>query len=283
MIGVLNMKNELENFFKDKNIDSLEDVRGAMNEFVLKSWKDFIHNEISPEHLEAHQYLDKWEKKHNLKDIHKTLEIYPDCFLAKVYLALDKDKWVLIRDLEEMIDQEEKRLYKTGFMKKYKTGLEFTLDGEDYLKGINELIKAYIEIGGFFRASKLAEKILLLDKTDILAIRFVLAGLYALLEEESKLVKLYRSRKENYLPYDLSFMCLYYKRGDFRKAKEYLELIDKKNPYFISYVEKGIEKEIPKNAKLGEESEVITVITEMGYLIDFTPHIKEFIIKRGNI
>lgn len=283
MIGVLNMKNELENFFKDKNIDSLEDVHSAMNEFVLKSWKDFIHNEISPEHLEAHKYLDKWEKKHNLRDIHKTLEIYPDCFLAKVYLALDKDKWVLIRDLEEMIDQEEKRLYKTGFMKKYKKGLEFTLEGEDYLKGINELIKAYINIGGFFRASKLAEKILLLDKTDILAIRFVLAGLYALLEEESKLVKLYRSRKENYLPYDLSFMCLYYKRGDFRKAKEYLELIDKKNPYFISYVEKGIEKEIPKNAKLGEESEVITVITEMGYLIDFTPHIKEFIIKRGNI
>ena len=277
------MKNELENFFKDKNIDSLEDVHSAMNEFVLKSWKDFIHNEISPEHLEAHKYLDKWEKKHNLRDIHKTLEIYPDCFLAKVYLALDKDKWVLIRDLEEMIDQEEKRLYKTGFMKKYKKGLEFTLDGEDYLKGINELIKAYISIGGFFRASKLAEKILLLDKTDILAIRFVLAGLYALLEEESKLVKLYRSRKEIYLPYDLSFMCLYYKRGDFGKAKEYLELIDKKNPYFISYVEKGIEKEIPKNAKLGEESEVITVITEMGYLIDFTPHIKEFIIKRGNI
>ena len=277
------MKNELENFFKDKNIDSLEDVHSAMNEFVLKSWKDFIHNEISPEHLEAHKYLDKWEKKHNLRDIHKTLEIYPDCFLAKVYLALDKDKWVLIRDLEEMIDQEEKRLYKTGFMKKYKKGLEFTLEGEDYLKGINELIKAYISIGGFFRASKLAEKILLLDKTDILAIRFVLAGLYALLEEESKLVKLYRSRKEIYLPYDLSFMCLYYKRGDFGKAKEYLELIDKKNPYFISYVEKGIEKEIPKNAKLGEESEVITVITEMGYLIDFTPHIKEFIIKRGNI
>ena len=62
-----------------------------------------------------------------------------------------------------------------------------------------------------------------------------------------------------------------------------MELIDKKNPYFISYAEKEIEKEMPKNAKLGEESEVITVITEMDYLIDFTPHIKEFISKRGNV
>ena len=277
------MKNELENFFKDKTIDSLEDVNSVMNEFVLKSWKDFIHNEISPEHLEAHKYLDKWDKKHNLRDIHKTLEIYPDCFLAKLYLVLDKDRWALIRDLEEMMDQEEKRLYKTGFMKKYKKGLEFTLDGEDYLKGINELIKAYISIGGFSRAAKLAEKILLLNKTDVLAIRFVLAGLYALLEEEDKLMKLYRSRKEKYIPYDLSFMCLYYKRGEFKKAQEYLKFIEKKNPYFISYVEKGIEKEVPKNAKLGEESEVITVITEMSYLIDFTPHIKEFISKRGNV
>ena len=92
------MKNELENFFKDKTIDSLEDVRSAMNEFVLKNWKDFIHNEISPEHLEAHKYLDKWDKKHNLRDIHKTLEIYPDCFLAKLYLVLDKDSDQLTKE-----------------------------------------------------------------------------------------------------------------------------------------------------------------------------------------
>ncbi len=277
------MKNELENFFKDKTIDSLEDVNSAMNEFVLKSWKDFIHNEISPEHLEAHKYLDKWDKKHNLRDIHKTLEIYPDCFLAKLYLVLDKDRWALIRDLEEMMDQEEKRLYKTGFMKKYKKGLEFTLDGEDYLKGINELIKAYISIGGFSKAAKLAEKILLLDKTDVLAIRFVLAGLYALLEDEDKLMKLYRSRKEKYLPYDLSFMCLYYKRGDFDKAREYLELIKQKNIYFLPYIEKGVEKDVPKTVRVGEESEVVMIMKEMKYLFDSTPYIDEFIKMGGNI
>lgn len=30
------MKQELDNFFKDKEINSLEDMNSAMNEFVLK-------------------------------------------------------------------------------------------------------------------------------------------------------------------------------------------------------------------------------------------------------
>ena len=34
----------------------------------------------------------------NLRDIHKTLEIYPDCFLAKLYLVLDKDSDQLTKD-----------------------------------------------------------------------------------------------------------------------------------------------------------------------------------------
>ena len=78
-------------------------------------------------------------------------------------------------------------------------------------------------------------------------------------------------------------MCLYYKRGDFKKAKEYLELIEKKNPYFVSYVEKNLEQKTPENVKLGEESEVIMILDEMHYLIDFIPYIKDFIIKRGNV
>ena len=124
---------------------------------------------------------------------------------------------------------------------------------------------------------------LLLDQDYSLCVRMTLAGLYACLEEESKLVKLYRSRKEKYIPYDLSFMCLYYKRGDFDKAKEYLEVIEQKNAFFIPYVLENKEKEKPKGAKVGTENEVITVLTEMKYLIDSTYHIKDFIIKRGNV
>ena len=277
------MKQDLNDFLKDKEIDSLEDMNGAMNEFIIKSWKKFINNEINSEHTKAHEYLDKWDQNHNLRYVHKTLEYYPDCFLAKVYLSSNKDIFAYITDLENMLSIEEKRLNKIGFMKKYKKGIAFTLDGEDYLKGMNELIQAYMKIGGFFKASKLAEKILLLDHTDVLGVRFILAGLYALLEEESKLDRLYRLRKEEYIPYYLSFMCLYYKRGNFKKAKEYLELIEKKNPYFVSYIEKGIEHKVPKKIRIGEESEVIMVLDEMHYLIDFIPYIKDFIIKRGNV
>lgn len=277
------MKQELDNFFKDKEINSLEDMNRAMKEFMIKSMRDVINNEITPQHAKAHEFMDQWKKNHDLKYVHKALELYPDCFLAKVCLIANQDIFDYIVHLEEMLSVEEKRLNNTGFMKKYRKGLVFTLDGEDYLKGMNELIQTYMKIGGFFKASKLAEKILLLDNTDVLGVRFVLAGLYALLEEESKLIKLYHSRKEEYIPYYLSFMCLYYKRGDFKKAKEYLELIEKKNPYFVSYVEKNLEQKTPENVKLGEESEVIMILDEMHYLIDFIPYIKDFIIKRGNV
>lgn len=277
------MKQELEEFMKDKQIDSLDDMNLAMNQFVLKSWIDFAHYEISPIHKDAHKYLEKWYQNHHIKDLKKVLEIYPDCFLAKVYLLHEEDTYFFIREMEKMLVEEETRLRNSGIMKKYKNGFCFTLEGGDYLKAIFLLIEAYIQIGGYFKASKWAEKMLLLDPDDSLCVRMTLAGLYACLEEESKLVKLYRSRKEKYIPYDLSFMCLYYKRGDFDKAKEYLEVIEQKNAFFIPYVLENKEKEKPKGAKVGTENEVITVLTEMKYLIDSTYHIKDFIIKRGNV
>ena len=275
------MKKELENFLEGRDIRDSEDMNKALGEFTLKCWKDFANHEISPEHMEAHQYLEKWEKYHHEKDLKKVLSVYPDCFLAKVYLSLNKDRFTFIKELEVMLDKEEKRINKT--IKQYKKSVGFTLDGEDYFKGMYELIKAYMKIGGYFKASKLAEKILLMDNADILEVRILLVGLYAYLEEESKLIKLYKSRKEEYIPYYIAFMCLYYKRGDFDKAHAYLELIKQNNTYFLPYIEKGVEKDVPKTVRIGEESEVVMIMKEMKYLFDSTPYIDEFIKMGGNI
>lgn len=100
----------------------------------------------------------------------------------------------------------------------------------------------------------------------------------ALLEEENDMLKLYKKYPEMLFP----LFILYYKQGDDKKAKEYLDRINRANPDFIKFF-KGTMKE---NTKVhdgyyskGDSSEVIMYFRQYDFLVGTIPTIDYYILE----
>ena len=114
--------------------------------------------------------------------------------------------------------------------------------------------------------------------------RYLLMAIYAYFEEENDMLKLY----EKYLEEDLEMLfplfILYYKQGNDKKAKEYLDRINKANPHFIKFF-KGTMKEntdIPyRHYVRGDSSEVIMYFREYDFLVETIPTINYYILENS--
>ena len=138
------------------------------------------------------------------------------------------------------------------------------------------LMILYIEIYRYKRAINIGEEMLRLDREYMPHLHAIVVSLYAYFEDDAKINKVCKKCNRPCIIYFISMMIVYYKKGNFSKAKEYLELINRTNKTFIPYFE-------GKKVR-GEEADiVIHFVKELNYLFDTAPYIKEFIIKRGNV
>lgn len=104
----------------------------------------------------------------------------------------------------------------------------------------------------------------------------------ALLEEENDMLKLYKKYPEENLEMLFPLFIFYYKQGDDKKAKEYLDRINRANPDFIKFF-KGTMKE---NTKVpdgyyskGDSSEVIMYFRQYDFLVVTIPTIDYYILE----
>ena len=225
----------------------------------------FVSNmDMSPEELE--------EMAHLFDDIYGKREEHS--FDLKIN---DEDVFEAITSLEQELESEKNKLIQTGILKKSNIGhLASILEGQEYIDGLYHLMILYIEIYGFKRAINIGEEMLRLDREYMPHLHAIVVSLYAYFEDDAKINKVCKKCNRPCIIYFISMMIVYYKKGNFSKAKEYLELINRTNKTFIPYFEG---KEIE-----GEEADiVIHFIKELNYLFDTAPYIKDFIIKRGNV
>ena len=189
----------------------------------------------------------------------------------------DEDVFEAITSLEQELESEKNKLIQTGILKKSNIGhLASILEGQEYIDGLYHLMILYIEIYGFKRAINIGEEMLRLDREYMPHLHAIVVSLYAYFEDDAKINKVCKKCNRPCIIYFISMMIVYYKKGNFSKAKEYLELINRTNKTFIPYFEgKEIERE--------EADIVIHFIKELNYLFDTAPYIKDFIIKRGNV
>ena len=96
------------------------------------------------------------------------------------------------------------------------------------------------------------------------------------------MIKLYKKYPEENLEMLFPLFILYYKQGDDKKAKEYLDRINKANPDFIKFF-KGTMKE---NTKVpdgyyskGDSSEVIMYFRQYDFLVGTIPTIDYYILE----
>lgn len=205
----------------------------------------FVSNmDMSPEEVE--------EMAHLFDDIYGKREEHS--FDLKIN---DEDVFEAITSLEQELESEKNKLIQTGILKKSNIGhLASILEGQEYIDGLYHLMILYIEIYGFKRAINIGEEMLRLDREYMPHLHAIVVSLYAYFEDDAKINKVCKKCNRPCIIYFISMMIVYYKKGNFSKAKEYLELINRTNKTFIPYFE-------GKKVR-GEEAE-------------------EFIIKRGNV
>ena len=230
--------------------------------------ESFISNmDMSPEEVEEMaQFFD---------DVYGKSEDYS--FDLKLDLDKDEDVFEAITSLEHELESEKNKLIQAGILKKTNIGhLASILEGQEYIDDLYHLMILYIKIYGFKRAINIGEEILRLDSLYMLHLHAIVVSLYAYFEDDVKINKVCKKCNRPCIIYFISMMIVYYKKGNFSKAKEYLELIEQTNSAFGPYF-KG------KKVKGEEANVVISMVKEFNYLFDTAPYIEEFIAKKGKV
>ena len=202
----------LQKFMADYN----GKLPGRVTEKTAKTADDFLElAEEAPTKAKAEKY------------IKKALELEPDNMDA-ISASLDMiegSKWEYYQKLSEAVKNGTRFMEKEGLMDGDSIG-EFwgILETRPYMRLLNRYADFMAEAGMMGLAAKEYEEMIRLSENDNLGVRYSLMHVYAYLEQEEpalELHKKYDGYEETQMLLPLS--VLYFKRGDFDKAEDYLK------------------------------------------------------------
>ncbi len=161
------------------------------------------------------------------KYIKKALELEPDnmdAISASIDLTED-NTWEYYQKLSEAVKNGTRLMEKKGLMDEDNIGRFWEiLETRPYMRLRNRYADYMVEAGLMTRAAKEYEEMIRLSENDNLGVRYSLMHVYAFLEREEpalELHKKYDKYEETQMLLPLS--VLFFKRGDFDKAEDYLK------------------------------------------------------------
>ena len=275
------MNNKLNNMINDflANTDAKDE--NELNEKLQEFIKKYNAGEIDYENTildEAYELLEKAEntksKAQAIKYAKEAYETCPDCFDAILFQVHLEDnplkRWKLLDE---------------GYFEKDNVGHFYGIfETRPYIRGLYAKADYLILDGKIKQARDVCKEILRLNENDNTGARYLLMAIYAYFEEENDMLKLYKKYPEENLEMLFPLFILYYKQGNDKKAKEYLDRINKANPHFIKFF-KGTMKEntdIPyRHYAKGDSSEVIMYFREYDFLVETIPTINYYILENS--
>ena len=215
--------------------------------------------ELNPENIDAENFITEHEKK-----TIKKLERY-EATLNKEKARLDK---------EEYFSEENMG----GFWRLIVT--------RPFMRTKRNYMLTFMSLGRYTNAIKQGEELLELNESDNQGIRYMLMGLYTILERFEDAEKLYKKYSEGSAFMLLPLAIMYYKKGDYNKSKKILKKLKESNELVIDFLT-GARKltkakinkfEAEEAFDLRSEAEAYFVIKDYGYLLASVPSFSEFII-----
>ena len=287
------MNNKLNNMINDflANTDAKneEELNEKLQEFILKINNDEIEYENTPLD-DAYDMLEKAEnaksKSQAIKYAKEAYKISPACFDAILFQAsLEDDPIKLWELLDTGLKKEEERLKSEGYFDKKNIGDFYGIfETRPYIRGLHNKAH-YLSIEGKIKQARdVCKEILRLNNNDNTGIRYLLMAIYAFLEDENEMLKLYKKYKEEHLEMLFPLFVLYYKKGDDKKALEYLNRINKTNPNFIKFFKGNIKMEnnIPDGYySKGDSSEVYNCLGTCEFLLDTVPALGHYVLENS--
>lgn len=269
----------------EKNMD----IQEAIQKFTAKYNMGLLDDIPNTPKDDAYELLDKaYEantKSKAKKYAKKALEVCPDLFDAKLFLIDMEDNFSKKETmLNEALKEEKEKLTDEDFFEKDCIGHFYGIfETRPYIRGLCSKAMLQTHMGKMKLAIKTSEEIIRLNESDNTGTRYMLMALYAYLEDEKNLLKLYKKYDEEYsMEMIIPLMVYYYKQDDIKNAKRYLKIVEELNPNFIKFYTGKMEEDddfIKGYYRSGSPSEVISYFNNYGFLLLAVPTLKDFIEK----
>ena len=281
--------NALNEFMEKEDVKTEEEYEKKLQEFMQKYNAGEIEYTKTPLD-EAYEILEKAEnsksEKQALKYAKQAYEKCPECFDAIIFqVTLEEEPTKKLALLEKGLEIEKERLKKEGFFDKESIGKFYGLfEARPYMRGLDVKANLLIVEGKMRQAIDVCHEMMRLNNNDNMGARYMLMALYAFLEDEKELLKLYKKYPEEHLEVLFPMFVLYYKQGNDAKAKEYLDRINKANPHFIKLFKGTIKenKDMPLGYhSKGDSSEVLMYFMNYTFLIATMNTIDSYILKNS--
>lgn len=278
------LNNMLEEFFKNNEAENIEDANEKLQEFM----KMYNNGELEYKNTpldDAYEILDEAKnaktKKEALKLAKNAYETSKECFDSILFqCSLEENGIKRMKLLDEGLEYEKNRLIKERYFGKENIGHFYGIySTRPYIGGLVIKAEYLLEDGKLRQAEKICKEILRLNENDNTGARYLLMAIYAVLEEERDMLKLHKKYPEETFEMLFPLFALYYKTGNDKKAKEYLEKIDKLNPNLVKYLNNTIENEMPAPVcyRRGDTSEIYMYVNRYDYLFYTMPRLDEFV------
>ncbi len=226
-------------------------------------------------------------KSKAIKLAKQALKINPDNIDAQNFITKFETNTIKkLGKYKETLDKEHAKLEKENFFNKENIGIFWGLiETRPYMRTKHSYMLTLMELGRYTEAIKQGEELLKLCESDNQGIRYLIMGLYAVLERFEDCKKIYNkfSDASTFMLFPLAVM--YYKKGDYRKCKKVLKEIQEHNEYLLDYLigMKKFTKSKIENIEMygtysfGSESEAYFVVKDYKYLLETVPKFIEFV------
>lgn len=226
-------------------------------------------------------------KSKAIKLAKQALEINPDNIDAENFITKFETNTIKkLGKYKETLDKEQAKLEKEDFFNKENIGIFWGLmETRPYMRTKHSYMLTLMELGRYTEAIKQGEELLKLCESDNLGIRYLIMGLYTVLERFEECDKIYNKYSDDstFMLFPLSIM--YYKKGDYKKCKKILKEIQENNEYLLNYLigRKKFTKtkveyiEINGTYSWGSEEEAYFIAKDYKYLLETVPSFIEFI------
>ena len=281
--------NMLNEFFANIDAKSDEELNEKLKEFIAK----YNNGEIDYTNTildDAYELLVQAEnaktKNQAIKLAKEAYDMCPDCFDAVLFQAeLEENSIKRDKLLNEGLEFEKDRLEEEGYFEKDNIGHFYGIfETRPYIRGLYRKADYLIADGKAKQARDVCLEILRLNNNDNTGARYLLMAIYAYLEDEKEMLKLYKKYPEESLVMLFPQFIVSYKLGKDKEAKELLERINKVNTHFIKFFKGTMKRneDIPyRHYSHGDSSEVIMYFEQYDFLVMTLPNIHEFILENS--
>ena len=241
-----------------------------------------------PDKFKSDELLDKAyeaaSKKEALKYAKQALEAYPDNIDAESLIADCEENTIRrLKKYDAVVAKATKILEADNMFAKENIGIFWGLfETRPYMRARHNKVLALMNLGRYTEAIKECEELLELCTGDNMGIRYILVGLYCALERFDECEKLYEKFGDESLHMVFPMTIMYFKKGDYKKSKQYLKMSQEQNEFVVDFLLSGISEEIAEfNAPFyspGSEEEAFLVLYDFIYLLMGVPAFLEFVV-----